>query len=56
MAYIGVDLHSNSFTACRLDQDGSEAISTIWISVLFFIAPLCLRRYRWPRSAGPAPC
>ncbi|MHC3940239.1 IS110 family transposase ISWpi14 [Paenochrobactrum sp. BZR 201-1] len=28
MAYIGVDLHTNSFTACHLDQDGGEALAT----------------------------
>ena len=29
MAYIGVDFHTNSFTTCRLDDDGSEG--QIWI-------------------------
>ena len=28
MAYIGVDLHQNSFTVCRLAADGSEAFET----------------------------
>ena len=28
MAFIGVDLHSNSFTICRLEQDGSERFET----------------------------
>jgi transposase len=28
MAFIGVDLHTNSFTACRLDADGSERLET----------------------------
>lgn len=28
MAYIGVDLHSNSFTVCRLEADGSESFET----------------------------
>jgi transposase len=28
MRYIGVDLHSNSFTACYLDADGDESFKT----------------------------
>ncbi len=28
MAYIGVDLHTNSFTTCRLSDDGSERFKT----------------------------
>lgn len=28
MAHIGVDLHQNSFTVCRLSADGSEAFET----------------------------
>jgi len=28
MAYIGVDLHTNSFTICRLDDDGAESFET----------------------------
>lgn len=28
MAYIGVDLHTNSFTVCRLAADGSETFAT----------------------------
>jgi transposase len=28
MAHIGVDLHSNSFTACRLDLNGTETLAT----------------------------
>lgn len=28
MAYIGVDLHTNSFTVCRLEADGSEFFET----------------------------
>jgi transposase len=28
MAFIGVDLHTNSFTACRLGVDGSESFET----------------------------
>ena len=28
MAFIGVDLHSKSFTICRLEADGSEAFET----------------------------
>ncbi len=28
MAYIGVDLHTNSFTACRLEADGGESFET----------------------------
>ena len=28
MAFIGVDLHTNSFTICRLGSDGSEAFET----------------------------
>ena len=32
MAFIGVDLHSNSFTICRLHADGTEAIETFQLS------------------------
>ena len=28
MAHIGVDLHQNFFTVCRLAADGSEAFET----------------------------
>ena len=28
MSYIGVDLHTNSFTICRLEADGSEHFAT----------------------------
>ena len=28
MSYIGVDLHTNSFTICRLDEDGEETLET----------------------------
>jgi len=28
MAHIGVDLHTNSFTICRLEADGSQAFAT----------------------------
>ncbi|MCY3597133.1 MAG: IS110 family transposase [Rhodospirillales bacterium] len=28
MAHIGVDLHQNAFTVCRLDADGTEAFET----------------------------
>jgi len=28
MAFIGVDLHTNTFTICRLDDDGSESFET----------------------------
>lgn len=28
MAFIGVDLHTNSFTICRLEPDGSEVFAT----------------------------
>lgn len=29
MQYIGVDIHTNSFTACYLQKDGSERLQTI---------------------------
>lgn len=32
MAYIGVDLHSNAFTVCRLDPDGPESFETFQLS------------------------
>lgn len=32
MAFIGVDLHTNSFTICRLEVDGSEAFETFHLS------------------------
>jgi transposase len=32
MAFIGVDLHTNSFTICRLRDDGSEAFETFTLS------------------------
>ncbi len=33
MAYIGVDLHTNSFTVCRLSDDGSESFETFQLCV-----------------------
>lgn len=39
MAYIGVDLHTNSFTICRLAADGAEAFET------FQLAPADLERF-----------
>ena len=32
MAFIGVDLHTNSFTVCRLRDDGSEGFETFTLS------------------------
>lgn len=32
MAFFGVDLHSNSFTICRLDVDGSESFETFTLA------------------------
>ena len=32
MAFIGVDLHTNSFTICRLRDDGSEGFETFALS------------------------
>ncbi len=32
MAFIGVDLHTNSFTICRLEVDGSEHFETFQLS------------------------
>jgi len=32
MAFIGVDLHTNSFTICRLHEDGSEGFETFTLS------------------------
>ncbi|MEO1308365.1 MAG: hypothetical protein AAFV38_10705, partial [Pseudomonadota bacterium] len=32
MAFIGVDLHTNSFTICRLEADGSEAFETFQLA------------------------
>ena len=32
MAFIGVDLHTNSFTICRLRDDGSEVFETFTLS------------------------
>jgi len=32
MAFIGVDLHTNSFTICRLQDDGSEGFETFALS------------------------
>lgn len=39
MAYIGVDLHTNSFTICRLEAGGSERFET------FQLAPVDLNRF-----------
>jgi transposase len=39
MAFIGVDLHQNSFTVCRREADGSEAFAT------FTLAPDDLERF-----------
>ena len=32
MAFIGVDLHTNSFTICRIEADGSERFETFQLS------------------------
>ena len=32
MSFVGVDLHTNSFTACRREADGSEAFATFALS------------------------
>ena len=32
MAFIGVDLHTNSFTICRPQDDGSEGLETFTLS------------------------
>ncbi len=32
MSYIGVDLHTNSFTSCRLEDDGAEVFETFNLS------------------------
>jgi len=32
MAFIGVDLHTNSFTICRLEMDGSEVFETFQLA------------------------
>ena len=32
MAFIGVDLHTNSFTICRLEADYSESFETFQLS------------------------
>jgi len=32
MAFIGIDLHTNSFTICRLEADGSEGFATFQLS------------------------
>lgn len=32
MAFIGVDLHTNSFTACRLEADGREQLETFQLA------------------------
>jgi transposase len=39
MAYIGVDLHQNSVTTCRLEADGTESFET------FAITPEALERF-----------
>lgn len=40
MAFIGVDLHTNSFTICRLETDGGESFET------FELAAADLERFR----------
>jgi transposase len=32
MSFVGVDLHTNSFTACRREADGSESFATLTLS------------------------
>lgn len=32
MSFVGVDLHTNSFTACRREADGSESLETCTLS------------------------
>jgi len=39
MAFIGVDLHTNSFTVCRLEADGAETFET------YQLAPADLERF-----------
>lgn len=34
MAYVGVDLHTNSFTVCRLEHDGSESFKTYQLAAV----------------------
>ncbi len=46
MAFIGVDLHSNSFTTCRLGADGSEVFET------FQLAAAELERFCLSLDAG----
>ena len=45
MAYIGVDLHSNSFTICRLEEDGKTRFQT------FALTPQNLDRFCLSLSA-----
>ena len=45
MAFIGVDLHTNSFTICRLQDDGSEGFETFTLSASALEA-FCLNRGR----------
>ena len=39
MSFVGVDLHTNSFTACRREADGSERFET------FTLSPADLERF-----------
>lgn len=34
MSFVGVDLHTNSFTACRREADGAEAFATYGLSAV----------------------
>lgn len=45
MAYIGVDLHTNSFTACRREADGAESFET------FQLCPADIERFCLSLSA-----
>lgn len=53
MRFIGVDLHSNSLTACYLDQNGSEEMRTFDLKELVkFQASLAARtRSLWKQPA-----
>lgn len=53
MRFIGVDLHSNSLTACYLDENGSEEMQTFDLQELMkFQASLgSTDRWLWKQLA-----
>lgn len=44
MKYIGIDLHTNSFTACYLEEGKPERIETFRLQDSSYLAPIAFHR------------